>query len=51
METINIISLSKLIVGGAAIFLAANKNHHIVKIGMTTKRPLVKKSLRVWVNS
>jgi hypothetical protein len=51
IEVINMISLIKLIEGGAAIFLAANKNHHIVKVGATVIRPLVRKILRVWVNS
>lgn len=41
IEVINIISLNRLIVGGAAIFLAVNINHHIVKIGIKAIRPLV----------
>lgn len=44
---INIISLRRLIVGGAAMFLAVNKNHHIVKIGAITISPFVRNSLRV----
>jgi len=35
------ISLSKLIVGGAAIFPAAIRNHQMVRAGNKDKRPLV----------
>lgn len=51
IEVINIISLSKLIVGGAAMFLAVNRNHHIVRDGIRTITPLVIYSLRVDVIS
>lgn len=45
------ISLSKLIDGGAAIFQAEKINHHIVKIGSEVIIPLVRYMLRVWVIS
>lgn len=48
---IKVISLSKLIDGGAAMFAAVNRNHHIVIIGLIVMRPLVKNMLRVWVIS
>lgn len=51
IEVINIISLSRLIVGGAAIFLAVNMNHHIVRDGIKTINPLVRYNLRVEVIS
>lgn len=41
IEAISIISLSRLIVGGAAMFLAVNKNHHIVRVGIRAIMPLV----------
>lgn len=41
IEVINIISLNRLIVGGAAMFVAVNINHHIVRIGIRAIRPLV----------
>ena len=44
---INIISLKRLIDGGAAIFHAVNKNHHIVSMGAVDNRPFVKYMLRV----
>jgi hypothetical protein len=50
-DVISIISLSKLMVGGAAIFLAVNRNHHIVIVGIITINPFVKYSLRVLVIS
>lgn len=40
-----------MIEGGAAIFAAVNKNHHIVIIGLIVMRPLVKNMLRVCVIS
>lgn len=40
-EVINITSLNRLIVGGAAIFLAVNINHHIVRVGIKAISPLV----------
>jgi len=46
-----IISLSRLIDGGAAIFQAEKINHHIVKIGSEVIIPFVKYMLRVWVIS
>ena len=46
-----IISLNKLIDGGAAIFHAENINHHIVKIGKDVIIPLVRNMLRVYVIS
>jgi len=48
---INIISLIKLIDGGAAIFAAVKINHHIDMIGLTHINPLVKNMLRVLVIS
>jgi len=50
-EVISIISLSKLIDGGAAIFAAVNRNHHIVIIGAIDIIPFVKNILRVCVIS
>jgi hypothetical protein len=43
----SIISLNKLIDGGAAIFHAANINHHIVIVGQTVINPFIKNILRV----
>jgi hypothetical protein len=43
----SMISLSKLIDGGAAIFQAEKMNHHIVKIGREDIIPFVKYMLRV----
>jgi len=51
IEEINIISLNKLIDGGAAILQIVNKNHHIDKIGHIVNKPLVRNILRVWVIS
>lgn len=51
IDEINIISLNKLIDGGAAIFAAVNKNHHIDIIGLRHNKPLVRNNLRVWVTS
>jgi hypothetical protein len=51
IEVINIISLNRLIVGGAAMLLAVNINHHIVKIGIKDIIPLVIYRLRVEVIS
>lgn len=48
---INVISLRRLIDGGAAILAAVNRNHHIVIIGLIVIRPLVKNILRVCVIS
>jgi hypothetical protein len=47
MAVINMISLIRLIEGGAAIFLAVNKNHHSVNVGATTIIPFVRYRLRV----
>jgi hypothetical protein len=41
------ISLNKLIDGGAAMFQAEKINHHIVKIGKEVIIPFVKYILRV----
>jgi hypothetical protein len=46
---INIISLIKLILGGAAIFAQQNKNHHNDNMGIIVSIPLVRVILRVWV--
>jgi len=48
---ISIISLIKLIDGGAAIFAQVNKNHHNVRIGSDAIIPFVRANLRVWVIS
>lgn len=50
-EVINIISLKRLIDGGAAILQAENKNHHMDIIGVTLINPLVRNILRVLVIS
>jgi hypothetical protein len=47
MAIINIISLIKLILGGAAIFAHENMNHHIDIFGIMDIMPLVKRILRV----
>ena len=49
IETITIISLSRLIVGGAAMFVASKRNHHIDIWGAIIIIPFVKYDLRVWV--
>jgi hypothetical protein len=51
VAVINVISLSRLIDGGAAIFAAVNINHHIDIIGLIVINPLVKNILRVLVIS
>ncbi len=40
-------SARRFIDGGAAIFAALNRNHHIVIAGMTARKPLVRNRLRV----
>ena len=40
-------SARRFIDGGAAIFAALNKNHHIVIAGMIARKPLVRNRLRV----
>lgn len=47
IEVSSIISLSKLIEGGAAIFHAENRNHHIDRFGTIIRMPFVKYILRV----
>lgn len=49
MLIMSIISLIKLILGGAAMFAQQNKNHHRDRIGMIVSIPLVSVILRVWV--
>jgi len=51
VAVIKVISLRRLIDGGAAILAAVNINHHIVIIGLITINPLVRNILRVWVIS
>lgn len=51
VAAINVISLKRLIDGGAAIFAEVNRNHHIVIIGLIVINPFVKNILRVWVIS
>jgi hypothetical protein len=48
---ISIISLRRLIDGGAAILAAVKINHHIVIIGLMVINPFVRNILRVWVTS
>lgn len=48
---INIISLSKLIDGGAAMLMAQKMNHHLDIIGDIIYIPFIRNRLRVWVNS
>lgn len=50
-EVINMISLIRLIDGGAAILEAVNINHHSEMIGVTVINPFVRNILRVWVIS
>lgn len=47
MAVINIISLRRLIDGGAAMFAHENINHHMDRIGEVDKIPLVNAILRV----
>ena len=47
IDVSNMISLIKLIDGGAAIFHAANKNHHIEIVGQIANNPFVRYILRV----
>lgn len=51
IDEIKIISLRRLIDGGAAILAPVNKNHHKVIMGLIHIRPLVRNMLRVWVIS
>jgi len=45
------ISPKRLILGGAAILMTENRNHHRAKIGRSMSIPLAKRSLRLWVFS
>lgn len=47
IAVINVISLSKFRDGGAAIFVAENKNHHMVIVGRKDIMPFIKNILRV----
>ncbi len=51
IDVISMISLIRLIDGGAAMFLAVNRNHHIDSAGSITRSPFVRYRLRVCVNS
>jgi len=51
VPVINIISLRRLIDGGAAILAQTSKNHHNEIIGRDISSPLVKAILRVCVIS
>ena len=51
IEVISIISLIRLMEGGAAILVALRINHQRAIKGKTLSRPLVRNSLRVEVNS
>jgi hypothetical protein len=42
------ISLRRLMEGGAAIFTAVNINHHIVIVGKNLIMPFIRNILRVW---
>ena len=46
----NIISLSRLIDGGAAILALNKRNHHMDMVGIRAIIPLVINDLRVWVS-
>jgi len=48
---IKVISLNRLIDGGAAILAAVNRNHHIVIVGLIVINPFVRNILRVCVIS
>jgi len=48
VAVIRIISLNRLIDGGAAILIAVNINHHIVMLGINISIPLIRNILRVW---
>jgi hypothetical protein len=45
--TISMISLNRLIDGGAAMFTAVYRNHHIVIVGRNLIMPFIKNILRV----
>jgi hypothetical protein len=47
VDVISIISLSRLIEGGAAMLAAANRNHHIDMVGRNVSMPFIRKRLRV----
>jgi hypothetical protein len=47
VEVISIISLRRLIVGGAAMLIAENMNHHIDIDGIILIIPFIKNILRV----
>lgn len=51
VAVINIISLRRLIVGGAAMFAHEKRNHHNDKIGAVIRIPPVNTTLRVCVVS
>lgn len=51
VEVISIISLNRLIDGGAAMLIAVNINHHIVIVGSVDIIPFIKNILRVWNSS
>jgi len=51
MDVIKIISLRRLIDGGAAMFAQVKMNHHIVIVGPTHINPFVRNRLRVLVIS
>ena len=49
IDVINIISLNRLILGGAAMLIARKINHHSDRVGEIMRIPFVIKVLRVWV--
>lgn len=51
IDEISMISLIRLIEGGAAMFAAVNRNHHIVSVGRIARIPFVRYRLRVCVIS
>jgi len=51
IDVISIISLSRLIDGGAAMLAAVNKNHHMVIVGAIDISPFTRNILRVCVIS
>jgi len=51
IEEISIISLIRLMEGGAAILVATNKNHHMDIVGKMFSSPFVRNNLREDVDS
>jgi hypothetical protein len=51
IAVIRVISLKRLIEGGAAMFPDTIKNHHIDMVGRKHIIPFIRNKLRVWVIS